>query len=86
MVEAIDTRKSYPKILKSSAGYIEEVRFENTDLDNGGYFCNNCTYFIKDKECAIVKSSGSDVNGIVSGNILPYGSCDLWVSSSENVK
>ena len=86
MGDTIDTSTSYPKILKSSAGYIEEVRFENNDLDNGGYFCYNCTYFIKDKECAIVKSGGSDVNGNASGNILPYGSCDLWVSSNENVK
>ncbi|HEX9319607.1 MAG TPA: hypothetical protein VF884_11795, partial [Nitrososphaeraceae archaeon] len=35
---------------------------ENANL-NAGYFCNDCIYFIKDKQCAIVKSEGPDVNG-----------------------
>ena len=84
MGNIIDKSKDFPKISKTTAGYIEEKRFENNNLATGGYFCSNCTYFIKDNECAIVKSSGSDVNENTSGEILPYGSCDLWVSSNEN--
>jgi len=86
MGDNIDISKPYPKIKKIFAGYIEEKSFEMLELDTGGYFCNNCTYFIKDKkECAIVSNSGPDVNEAKSGIIAPYGSCDLWVRN-ENVK
>jgi hypothetical protein len=78
-MDNIDTTKQYPKILKCTSGYVEEESFKNPN-PGPGYFCNNCTYFIKDKQqCAIVKDSGPDVNGKESGIIAPYGSCDLWV-------
>jgi hypothetical protein len=76
----IDTNKPYPKIPKCTSGYVEEASFNTADLGSG-YFCNNCTYFIKDNHCAIVGDSGPDVNGQSSGNIAPHGSCDLWVPS-----
>ncbi|MGA8105306.1 MAG: hypothetical protein WB815_01535 [Nitrososphaeraceae archaeon] len=73
----IDTNKPYPKLSKCTSGYVEEESFKNATL-NAGYFCHNCTYFIKDNSCAIVQDSGPDVNGNESGIIAPYGSCDLW--------
>ncbi|HEX2305125.1 MAG TPA: hypothetical protein VHH33_02450 [Nitrososphaeraceae archaeon] len=73
----IPTDKQYPKLPKTTSGYVEHEPFKNAKLD-AGYFCNNCTYFIKDNHCAIVQDSGSDVNGEESGIIAPYGSCDLW--------
>ena len=78
----IDTSKPFPKILKSTAGYVEEVSFSKANL-SAGYFCNNCTYFIKDNHCAIVDDSGADVNGTESGIIAPYGSCDVWVPNKD---
>jgi hypothetical protein len=75
--DKIDTNKPYPKILKTTSGYVEEEPFRNADLGSG-YFCNNCTYFIKDKHCAIVTDGGPDVEGRQSGMIAPHGSCDLW--------
>jgi hypothetical protein len=81
-MDNIDTNMPYPKISKCTSGYVEEESFNNPNLGTG-YFCNNCTYFINDKQCAIVKDSGPDVNGKESGIIAPYGSCDLWVPNKE---
>lgn len=81
-MDNIDTSKSYPKILKSTSGYVEVESFKEADLSTG-YFCNNCAFFIKDKQCAIVKESGPDVNGTESGIIAPHGSCDLWVANKD---
>jgi hypothetical protein len=80
----IDTNKQYPKLLKCASGYGAEESFSKADL-SAGYFCNNCTYFIKDNHCAIVEDSGPDINGKESGIIAPYGSCDRWVLN-KNLK
>jgi hypothetical protein len=56
--------KPYPKLSKASSGYLEIEQFKNSDLHTG-YFCYNCTYFIKDNHCAIVEDSGPDVNARV---------------------
>lgn len=82
--ENIDTNKTYPKISKCTSGYVEEESFNKADLGSG-YFCNNCTYFIKDNHCAIVMDGGRDVKGKESGMIAPHGSCDLW-HPNEDVK
>jgi hypothetical protein len=81
-MEYIDTNKPYQKILKCTSGYVEEASFSNANL-SAGYFCNNCTYFIKDNHCAIVEDAGPDVNGTESGKIAAYGSCDLWVPNKD---
>ena len=81
-MDNIATNKQYPKLSKSTSGYVELEPFKNADL-NTGYFCNNCIYFIKDNHCAIVQDSGPDVNGKESGIIAPYGSCDLWYPNEE---
>ena len=78
----IDTSKQYPKLSKCGSGYGTEESFSKANL-SVGYFCNNCTYFIKDNRCAIVEEDGPDVNGTVSGIIAPYGSCDLWVLNKD---
>jgi hypothetical protein len=53
-VENIVTDKQYPKLSKASSGYLEIEHFKNADLHTG-YFCYDCTYFIKDNHCAIVQ-------------------------------
>ena len=70
----IPTDKKYPKLSKASSGYLEIEYFKNSDLHTG-YFCYNCTYFIKDDHCAIVEDSGPDVLGKVSEVIAPHGCC-----------
>ena len=55
-----------------------------TSKTQGGYFCNDCVYYIKEgNECAIVKNDGPDVNGEESGTIAPHGECTLWVPIEE---
>ena len=78
----IPTDRPYPKLLKATAGYLENEYFKNADL-NAGYFCNNCLYFIKDSHCAIVKDSGPDINEKESGIIAPSGVCTLWFPNAE---
>jgi len=73
----ISTDKQYPKLSKAASGYLEIEYFKNADLHTG-YFCYNCTYFIKPNHCAIVEDSGSDVYDKESGVISPYGLCTLW--------
>src|ERR671922_2580023 len=77
MMENIPTDKQYPKISKASSGYVEIEHFRSADLHTG-YFCYNCTYFIKDNHCAIVEDTGPDVYGKESGIIAPHGLCTLW--------
>lgn len=69
--------KDYPKLSKATSGYFEIPYFEKSEL-NGGYFCNDCLYFIHGNDCAIVKKDGPDVDGKESGIIAPYGVCTLW--------
>ena len=73
----IPTDKPYPKLSKATSGYLEIEQFKNADLHTG-YFCYNCTYFIRESHCAIVHDTGPDVNGTDSRIIAPYGVCTLW--------
>jgi hypothetical protein len=66
------TDKQYPKLSKASSGYLEIEHFKSADLHTG-YFCYNCTYFIKSNHCAIVEDSGPDVYNKESRVIAPYG-------------
>jgi len=76
-VNAIPTDKEYPKLSKATSGYLEVEYFKKSDLHTG-YFCYNCTYFIKGNHCAIVEDNGPDVRDEESGTIAPYGVCTLW--------
>ena len=80
--ESIPKVKDYPKLSKATSGYVEINNFKNSDL-NAGYFCKNCIYFINSNECAIVTSSGPDVNSQESGIIAPHGLCTLWYPNEE---
>jgi hypothetical protein len=84
-MENIPMDKQYPRLSKASSGYLEIEHFKNADLHTG-YFCYNCTYFIKDNHCAIVQDSGPDVNGEESEVIAPYGVCTLWVPNEEEAR
>jgi hypothetical protein len=81
----IPTDKSYPKLSKATSGYLEVEHFKHADLHKG-YFCYNCTYFIKDTHCAVVQDSGPDVNGTKSEIIAPYGVCTLWHPNEREVR
>jgi hypothetical protein len=74
--------KKYPKLSKSTSGYLEIQNFEKVDL-NKGYFCEDCLYFIEGNACAIVKKEGPDVNGKESGTIAPHGLCTLWFPDED---
>ena len=79
----IGKNRDYPKLSKTTSGYLEIPYFENSNL-NAGYFCNDCIYYMKEvNECVIVKSDGPDVNGEESGTIAPHGICTLWVPIEE---
>jgi hypothetical protein len=81
--DLIDKSKDYPKLSKATSGYLEIANFAKADL-NAGYFCNNCTYFIKQPNgCAIVTNTGPDVDGIESGTIVPHGICTLWLPNDQ---
>jgi len=84
-METIPTDKQYPKLSKSISGYLEIELFKNADLHTG-YFCYNCSYFVKDKHCAIVQDSGPDVNGEESGIIAPHGVCTLWYPNEQEAR
>jgi hypothetical protein len=84
-MENIATEKQYPKLSKASSGYLEIEHFKNADLHTG-YFCYNCTYFIKDNHCAIVEGTGPDVNGKESAIIESYGVCTLWAPNEEEAR
>jgi hypothetical protein len=81
----IPTDKHYPKLLKASSGYLEIEHFKSADL-HPGYFCYNCTYFIKPNHCAIVKDTGPDVYEQESGIIAPYGLCTLWDPNEQETR
>jgi hypothetical protein len=85
LTENITTDKQYPKLSKATSGYLEIEHFKNADLHTG-YFCYNCTYFIKDNHCAIVQDSGPDVNGEESGTIAPYAVCTLWYPNEQEAR
>jgi hypothetical protein len=85
LTENITTDKQYPKLSKATSGYLEIEQFKNADLHTG-YFCYNCTYFIKDNHCAIVQDSGPDVNGEESGTIAPYAVCTLWYPNEQEAR
>lgn len=73
----IQQEGQYPKLPKTVSGYQEIDLFKNADL-RAGYFCFNCTYFIKPNHCAIVDDAGPDVQEKQSGVIAPHGVCTLW--------
>ena len=58
--ESIATDREYSKLSKATFGYLEIEHFKSADLDTG-YFCYNCTYFIKPNHRAIVEDGGADV-------------------------
>ncbi len=79
----VDRSKDYPKLSKATSGYLELAQFAKADL-NAGYFCNNCIYFIKESQaCAIVKTTGPNVDGEESGAIAPHGVCTLWLPNEQ---
>jgi hypothetical protein len=81
----ISTDKQYPKLSKATSGYLEIEHFKSADL-HSGYFCYNCTYFIKPNHCAIVDDSGPDVYNKESGVIAPYGLCTLWDPNEQEIR
>jgi len=85
IMENIPTDTQYPKISKASSGYLEIGHFRSADLHTG-YFCYNCTYFIKDNHCAIVEDTGPDIYGEESGIISPHGLCTLWDPNEEETR
>ena len=85
MMENIPTDKQYPKVSKAASGYLEIEHFRSADLHTG-YFCYNCTYFIKDNHCAIVEDTGPDIYGKESEIIAPHGLCTLWDPNDEETR
>jgi len=73
------------KLAKVSARYIEMEQFSNSD-HHTGYFCYNCTYFMKPNHCAIVTDEGQDVNGQTSGIIARHGICAIWEPSEKEIR
>ena len=47
------------KLTKAGTRYIEMEQFKDSD-HHAGYFCYNCTYFMKPNHCAIVTDEGQD--------------------------
>jgi hypothetical protein len=83
--DSIPHNKQYPKLGKAKSGYLEIGFFKNADLHTG-YFCYNCTYYVKDQHCAIVQDSGPDVRGEESGVIAPHGVCTLWDANEQEAR
>jgi len=83
--QIISTDKQYPKLSKAASGYVEVDQFKNADLHTG-YFCYNCTYFIKPNHCAIVEDTGPDTKGRESGIIAAHGICTLWDPNEEEAR
>jgi hypothetical protein len=50
------------KLPKVAARYIEIEEFAGSDMHTG-YFCYNCTYFMKPHHCYIVTDEGLDIKG-----------------------
>ena len=59
-------------------------QFKESDLHKG-YFCYNCTYFIKPHHCAIVTDEGTDILGRSSGVIAPHGLCSIWIPNEKEI-
>ena len=78
--EAIQQKK-LPKI---AARYIELEQFKDSD-HHKGYFCYNCTYFVKPHHCAIVTDEGMDILGRSSGIIAPHGLCSMWIPNEKEI-
>lgn len=72
------------KLIKIAARYIELEQFKDSD-HHKGYFCYNCTYFVKPHHCAIVTDEGMDILGRSSGVIAPHGLCSLWMPNEEEI-
>lgn len=85
MKEPIPSVGEYPKLAKAVSGYLEIDLFKNADL-HAGYFCYNCTYFVKPGHCAIVDDIGPDVDGKQSGLIAPHGVCTLWNENASEAR
>lgn len=74
-------QKKLPKI---AARYMEVEQFKDTD-HHKGYFCYNCTFFVKPHHCAIVTDEGLDTMGRSSGVIAPHGLCSLWMPNEKEI-
>jgi hypothetical protein len=72
------------KLTKVGARYIEIREFKDSD-HHKGYFCYNCTYFVKPHHCAIVTEEGMDILGHFSGVIAPHGICSIWVPNRDEI-
>jgi hypothetical protein len=72
------------KLTKVGARYIEIQEFKDSD-HHKGYFCYNCTYFVKPHHCAIVTDEGTDILGHSSGVIAPHGICSIWVPNKDEI-
>jgi hypothetical protein len=72
------------KLSKVTSRYMELEEFKQSD-HHTGYFCYNCTYFIKPNHCAIVTDEGPDVYDKSSGQIAPYGICALWEPNKDEI-
>lgn len=83
--DTIPQATQYPKLGKAQSGYLEIGFFKNADLHTG-YFCYDCIYYVKDNQCAIVRSSGPDVRGEESGIIAPHGVCTLWEANEQETR
>jgi hypothetical protein len=72
------------KLTKAGARYVEIAEFKDSD-HRKGYFCYNCTYFVKPHHCAIVTDEGMDILGSSSGVIAPHGLCSIWVPNYQEI-
>jgi hypothetical protein len=72
------------KLTKVGARYVEIEEFKDSD-HHKGYFCYNCTYFVKPHHCAIVTDEGMDILGHPSGVIAPHGICSIWVPNKDEI-
>ena len=72
------------KLTKIAARYIELEQFKDSD-HHKGYFCYNCTYFVKPHHCAVVTDEGMDILGRSSGVIAPHGLCSLWMPNEAEI-
>jgi hypothetical protein len=71
-------------LTKLSTRYLEIEEFKDSD-HHRGYFCYNCTYFVKPHHCAIVTDEGIDILGHSSGVIAPHGICSIWVPNKDEI-
>src|SRR5919106_2504677 len=72
------------KLTKIAARYVEVEQFKDSD-HHKGYFCYNCTYFVKPHHCAIVTDEGMDILGHSSGIIAPHGLCSVWIPNEKEI-